>query len=215
MFPTGGAKPLVPPPCSGEERVLRDIRWLLRIFVVTQLLGVILAAIAVGIAFSAVKHAVHDPRVEGATNDVVFTLSAARNISGVVAAATQAGAANMGLLPPPPAGTSVARHLLALQDSPLLNSTLLQAALANLADQIAEKVSQTDASAPGNLVRWIVSTNWTEELGPYVRELLGLVRYGEAAVGTLLGSFGTKVDPSIVGPTALPPPSSATHHAGA
>lgn len=169
--------------------------WVIAIAVTQVVIATIILILGISIAVATTRIA-NSTAVQQGVSDVLFTLSAVRNVSGVVEIGVVSAAHSMGLGPVSPTTTA---HRRLLQMDNLLNSTDLQLALTALANAATDKLQQLDATAPGALIQWIISTNWRDELGPYVHDMLSLVRYGEATAGTFLKAMGSPVNASIVG----------------
>ena len=134
-------------------------------------------------------------------DNAVVIVGAVRNITTVAAAAAAAGASSMGFAAPPafqPPSPEGRRALLADSPSttaPSEGTSVAQVALAKLFDAVTRKVDEVDLTAPARFLTWIMQ----QQPGPYIREVLTLVRYGEATLGTLFGALGASVNPALVG----------------
>lgn len=117
-------------------------------------------------------------------------VSAVSNMTTIGAAAMSAGASSMGFSSPPAPSAPASRALLA-DDS----VSPAQLALAGLFDAVARKVDEFDVTAPAHFLTWATQ----QQPGPYIRELLTLIRYGEATMGTVLAALGATVNPALVG----------------
>ena len=192
-------------PCDEESHEARSARHLRALRYLVTALAAIHVAIFIMLVMLAVKAgslvSYYQPylaeplsgnNIALTINNAMATMSAVRNITTIGAVALAAGANSMGFVSTPAPPAPAARHLLA---DVSVTASPAQVALAGLFDAVARKVDEFDAAAPGHFLTWATQ----QQPGPYIRELLTLVRYGEATMGTVLAALGATVNPALVG----------------
>ena len=175
-------------------RTLRDMVTALVAIHVGIFIMVVIMAVKVGNLVAYYQPYLSGPlsgaNVAATIDNAMVIVGSVRNITTIGAAAAAAGATSMGFASPPAPQAPPGRLLLSTEGvSPA------QVALAGLFDAMARKVDQFDATAPAHFLTWATQ----QQPGPYIRELLTLIRYGEATMGTVLAALGAKVNPALVG----------------
>ena len=209
LAPSGRGKPSLDDE-SPEARAARHMRAI-------RIMVTVLVAIHVGLFIMAVvmvtkvTHTIayyrtylagplSGPAVATTVENAHAIVAAVRNVTAVAAVAANAGAYSLGFDSPPSPAAPPARdgNRFLLQQTVAPSSEAgaspAQLALADLFQSMARKVDQFDGAAPGHFLDWLTQ----QQPGPYIREMLTLVRYGEATMATVLAALGAVVNPDIV-----------------